>query len=132
MLHNNHRIAHISELFQHLDKAVRISWVQTNRRLIEDIQRARKVAAERGCEVYALALATRQRVRGSVEHEISQTHIAQISQAVAHLGQEAFGTLFFVVVELYAPKKLNRLIYGHSHNISDVLTPELHIQRFGA
>ena len=106
--------------------------MQTNRRLIEDIQRACKVASERGCEVNALALATRKRIRGSVQCEVAQTHITQVLQAVFYLYQEAFGALFFVVVELYAPKKLNRLIYGHSHNLGDILAPELHIQRFGA
>lgn len=60
MLDDDHRVAQIAQLPEHLDKPVRVARMQADRGFVEDVERAGEVAAQRGREVDALALAARQ------------------------------------------------------------------------
>jgi hypothetical protein len=42
MLHHNHRIAQISQLFQHAEEALIVSRMQANRRFIENVEHSSK------------------------------------------------------------------------------------------
>lgn len=60
VLDDDHRVAQIAQLPEHLDKPVRVARMQADRGFVEDVERAGEVAAQRGREVDALALAARQ------------------------------------------------------------------------
>ena len=83
---------------------VGIPRVQSYRRLVEDIERPHETAAQRGTEVDALALATAQRIRQTVECEIAQTHVQQELDARAYFRQQTLSNLCIVVVELQIVK----------------------------
>ena len=59
VLHDDHRVAQVAQLFQYADQAVRVARMKPDRRFVEDVERTGEVAAQRGREVDALALAAR-------------------------------------------------------------------------
>ena len=60
VLHDDHRVAQVAQLFQHADQAVGVARMQSDRGFVEDVERPREVAAQRCREVDALALAARE------------------------------------------------------------------------
>ena len=60
VLHDDHRVAQVAQLFQYADQAVRVARMKPDRRFVEDVERTGEVAAQRGREVDALALAARE------------------------------------------------------------------------
>ena len=58
--------------------------MHTDRRLVENVERAYKRRAERGCKVDSLTFTTRERVARTVESEIAQTNIEKESDNYQH------------------------------------------------
>ena len=57
MFDDDHRVADVTQLFEHTDQTVRVARVQADRRLVENIERTHEVAAQRGRKIDALAFA---------------------------------------------------------------------------
>ena len=67
MLDNEDGISQIAKVVEDFDEPVRITGVQTDGRLVENVKRADQARAERSCQLYALGLASGQSRGQSVQ-----------------------------------------------------------------
>ncbi len=67
VLDDQDRVAQIAQALQDFDQAVRVARMEPDRRLIEHVQRADQMRAERGRQLNALRLAAGQRGSQAVE-----------------------------------------------------------------
>ena len=84
MFHHHQRVAGIAQPVHGLRDAVHVARVQANRRLVEHKQRVDQRGAERGGQVDALHLATRQGAALPVQREVANAHVAQVFDARAN------------------------------------------------
>ncbi len=82
VLHDDNGVADTLQVAQYADEALGVARVKADTRLVEDIERTDKAAAERCGEVDALALAARERRRCAVEGEVFQPDVAEKCYAV--------------------------------------------------
>ena len=80
VLDDEHRVAEVAQAVQRLDQPLVVALVQADRRLVEDVQHARQLAAELRREPDALRLAARQRRRRAVEREVVEPDVEQERQ----------------------------------------------------
>ena len=81
MLYYNQGVPQIPKLFQSRNQLVVISLVQTNRRLIQNIQYAHQRGSDLGCKADSLALATGKRTRCAGQGQVFQSHVLQKLQS---------------------------------------------------
>ena len=93
--------------------------MQSDAWFVEDIQRSHQTASERCGEVDALALSAAQRVRLSVQREVSQSHFHKESQSVFYLCEQSFAHGGIVVVEAQFVKPFLQVLHRHVHEVRD-------------
>ena len=75
VLNYHHRVAHIAQLLERVDKPLVVALVQSDARLVEDIEYVDELRTYLCGKTYTLALTSRERCRLSVERQIVETHI---------------------------------------------------------
>src|SRR5262249_7261841 len=88
VLDDEDRVAEVAQLFQRRQQARVVALVQSDRRLIEDIEYADQAAADLRRQADALRFTARQGRGGPVQCQIVETHIDQKTQAVGDLFQD--------------------------------------------
>ena len=130
MLDDDHRVAQIAQLFQHADQPCRVPRMQSDARLVENVERSDQAAAQRRGQIDPLALASGQRRGEPVERQVTETHLVEVLQPVADFGQHAPGRFAVPFVELQSVEKGCELFDRHGNQFGDVLAPYPHVQRF--
>ena len=77
MLDHKDGVAVIAQGLQRVDKPLVITLMQTDGRLIKDIQHIDKARPYLGSQPNALTLTARECVRESVQRQITQSHVEQ-------------------------------------------------------
>ncbi len=85
VLHHQHAVAAIAQLAQAADQALVIAHVQSDARLVEDVQHAGELAADLRGQADALGLATTERTRTAVKREVFQANVEQEATACRDL-----------------------------------------------
>ena len=88
VLHHHQRIAGVAQPVHGLDDAVHVARVQADAGLVQHEQGVDQAGAQRGGQVDALHLAAAQRAALPVQREVAQAHVAQVTQAGAHLVEQ--------------------------------------------
>ena len=114
VLDHHHRVARVGQPAQDADELLRVARVQAHRRLVEDVERARERAAERGGEGHALGLAAREGPRLAPEGQVAEAHVHEEAQPPAHLVQELLGG---GVLPGHAPLAEDALRLGHRQRL---------------
>ena len=89
VFHHHHGVALVAQVAQHVDETVRVAAMQSDGRFVEDVERSDKRTAQSGTEAHTLALATTERIGGTVQGEVVQSHLAEEVEAVAYLGEQS-------------------------------------------
>ena len=131
MLHHDHGVTQIAQLFQHLDQLQRVARVQADAGLVQDVHAAHQAAAERGGQIDALCFATAEGVAAALQGEVSHTHVHEVRKPVADLLQQPRGDLLVLVVQLQVTEELRTLRDRHARQFGDVLASDLHVPRLG-
>ena len=76
-------VSQIAQVVQDLDEAMRVAAVQADGRLIEHIERADQMRAERGRQLNALRFAARKRRSQPVEREVFEADVVEEAQALS-------------------------------------------------
>src|SRR3546814_5663876 len=100
MLDDEHRVAEVAKALQRREQPVVVALVETDRRLVKDVEHARQSAADLAGEADALALAAAERARGAVEVEIVEPDIVEEAEPLVDLFQDRLGDLLLLVVQL--------------------------------
>ena len=90
---HHQRVAGVAQPLHDADHPAHVARMQADGGFIQHEQGVDQRGAERGGQIDALDLATRQRARLPVEGEIGEADIGQIAQARAHLGEQQQGGL---------------------------------------
>ena len=106
--------------------------MKPDRRFVEDVERTGEVAAQRGREVDALALAAREGRRQAVERQVAQPHVGEVLQAVADFDEDARRRFRVVFVEFQPCEEGDQGVHGHRHQIGDRLAADAYVQRLFA
>ena len=77
VFYHDDRVAQVAQFLETVDEPVVVALVQTDARLVEDIEHVDELAANLGGETDALALSTGERGRLAVEREIVETHVEE-------------------------------------------------------
>ncbi len=81
VLHDDERVAHVTQPHQGLDQAVVVPLVQTDGRLVQDVQDADEAGADLGGQPDALGLAAGEGAGRAVEREVVQADVDSGSAA---------------------------------------------------
>ncbi len=88
VLHDQHRVALVSQLQQQVVHPLDVVRVQPDRRLVEDVGHVGERRAELADHLGALGLAARQRDRRPVEREVAQADLRERVQRVLERGEQ--------------------------------------------
>ncbi len=88
VLDHHDRVARLGEPPQDGGEPAGVARVQAHRGLVEDVERARERAAERGGEGHALGLAAGERARLAAERQVAEAHVHEEAQPPADLVEE--------------------------------------------
>ena len=81
VLHHQHAVANVAQVFEGVDQAVVVALVQANAGLVQHIHHTGQARANLRGQANALRFAARQRVGAAVEAQVGQAHIVQELQA---------------------------------------------------
>src|SRR5581483_9491725 len=85
VLDDDDGVAEIAQGTQRIEEPAVVALMQPDRRLIENVEAARKPSADLACQPDTLRLAARQRVGASIEGQIIESHIDEKSEPVDHV-----------------------------------------------
>ncbi len=89
-----------------MDEAVVVALVETDGRLVEDVEHAHETGADLSRQPDALGLAARQRGAGPGQGEVVEAHVHQEPQALHDLAHHAASDELLALVELEALEEL--------------------------
>ena len=85
VLHHNHRVPHVAQLFQRPNQPLVVPLMKPDARLVKDIQHIHQPRPYLRRKAYALALPARQTVRRAVQRQVTQPHALHKLQPLAYL-----------------------------------------------
>ncbi len=121
VLHDDERVAHVAQPDQSLDQPVVVALVQTDRRLVENVQDADESGADLGGQADALGLAAGERAGRPVQGEVVQTDVDQEPQSFVDLLQHPLGDLLVAGAELQLAQEVRAVADGHPGDLGDRL-----------
>ena len=127
MLDDDNGIAQVTKFLEDFQQAVGVALMESDTGLVKDIKATHKRGTQRGGQVDALTLATRQRVRHAVQREIAKPHIEHELQARSNLGEQATTNLLFLFGQLQVVEPLLQSDNGHLDKVRDAASTNLHI-----
>src|SRR5262249_57225073 len=86
---DEHGVAQVAQALEGLQQPAVIALVQTDRRLVEDVEHADQAGADLSREADSLAFAAGQRPGRAVEGEVIEADVAEEAQALADLLEHA-------------------------------------------
>ena len=91
VLDDEDRVAQIAQALQDFDQPMRVARMQSDRRLVEHVQRAHQMRAERSGQLDALRFAAGERGGEAVEREIFEADFIEEAQPLLDFFQDFFG-----------------------------------------
>ena len=124
VLHNDQRIAEVTQMTQGREQAIVVTLMQTNTWLIEDIKYPHQARADLRCKPNTLCLTARERRCGTRECQIVKSHIEEEMQACVNLLQDFHSNLLLTRTEVFfcLREKCIRFTYGKCREFSNVLS----------
>ncbi len=126
MFDHQNRVSQVAQTFQDADQTMRVARVQADRRLIQNIERAYQMRAERCCQLDALRLAAREGRGESIERQIIQTDFVKKSQTLPNLFENFLGDRCLLRAQFQVVHKSPRLGNGHRANFGDGFSRKAH------
>src|SRR5262245_31237142 len=109
----------IAQLTEDRDEPQVVARVQSDRRLVEDVQRADERRAERRRQVDPLRFPAGQRRGEAVERQVVEPDVAQERQPALDLLQDLFSDHLLFFRQLQAGKERLRLLHGERRHLID-------------
>ena len=115
VLHHNHRVAGVAELFERANQSHIVALMETNRGFVENIEHIDQLRTDLRSESDALALAARKGHRRAVEREVVKSHIEEERKARANFFQDLGGDRLLLPTEIFADSIEPFFQFGHIH-----------------
>ncbi len=91
VLDDQNRVAEVAQRFEDVDQALGVARMQTDRRLVEHVERADEMRAERRGELDALGFAAGERGGEAVEREVVEADFVEELEARANFVEDFVG-----------------------------------------
>src|SRR5437870_5092784 len=126
VLHDQHGVAEVAQLLEGREQSRVVALMQSDRRLVEDVQHAHEAAADLGREADALSFPAREGDGGALECEIIEADIYEKPQAVGHFLQNRPRNLRIQSGAAWPSERdlreeVKRLAHGKRHDVADAL-----------
>ena len=93
VLDDDHRVAEIAQLLERREQPRVVALMQSDRRLVEDVQHADEARADLRRQPNALRLAARERFGRAAEREVVESDVDEEAQPLAHFLENRAGDL---------------------------------------
>ncbi len=123
-------VAEIAQALEDFDEAMRVARVQADGRLVEHVERADQMRAERGGQLNALRFAAGKRGGQPIEREVVEADFVEKAQALADFFQDFVGDGGALRAERELGEELARLGDRHGADIGDGFILHAHGARF--
>src|SRR6266851_6317661 len=131
MLHDKDGVAEVAQRFQDIDEALRVAWMQTDGRFIQNIERSDEVRPQRRRQLNALRFAAGKRRGQAIKRKVIEAHFIEKLQPGSHFLQNLLGDLELRFRELQSSEKIPRLFYREFAKIGDRSSGNAHRAGFG-
>ena len=127
VLHHDDRVAHVAQLLQRVDEPLVVALMQSDGRLVEDVEHIDQLATNLRGQSDALALTTRECGRLPVEREVIESHLQEEADPRPQLLDDLVGDAPLLVVEvlLHVVEPLGEVADVERRHLGDVLIPYL-------
>ena len=132
MLDHQHGVAEIAQTRKRIEQAVVVARMQSDGRLIQDIQHAAKFRTDLRRQADALGFAARKRGGGTREAQVIEADGGEKFEPIANLFDDARGDLLLALVELPGSDGGERAIDGHLGQLGDARAFDAHRETAGA
>ena len=132
VFHHQQRIAEIAQALQDFNQAMRIARMQADRRLIQHVERAHQMGAQRSSQLDALRFAAGKCGGEPVEREVIEADFIKKAQALLNFFQDFFGDGGFGCGQLQRVKEGPRFLHRHLADFGDRASRDFHGASFGA
>jgi len=129
VLDDDDRVAHVAQAAHDADQSIDVQRVQTDGRLVEDIECIHQGRAERARKLDALSLAPGQGSRCALERQVAQPDVGQEFQPLGQLGKDRRGDLSLLRSELQPTSPGQHLRDRQSSQPGKVDVPHAYRQR---
>ena len=109
VLDHQDRVAQIAQALEDFDEPVRVARMQADGRLVENVERADQMRAERRGELNALGLAAGERGGQAVERKIIEADFIEEAQPLADFFENPVGDGSLLGAELRARRRIGAL-----------------------
>ena len=113
VLHHQHGVAEIAQAGERIEQPIVIARVQSDGRLVQNVQHAAQLRADLRGQTDALRFAARERGGGTRQAQIVEADRGEELQAIADLFDHAAGDLLLALVQLPGFDGGERAIDGH-------------------
>src|SRR5712692_9195133 len=131
VLDHHHRVAQVAQAEQGLEQAPIIALVETDRRLVEDIEDADEAGTDLRGEPDALAFSSGQRGGRPIQRQVIQTDVDEKPEPLANFFQDAMGYHQFALSEFQRTEEVGSGSHGEMRDLRDRLCGYLDGQAFG-
>ena len=130
VLDHHHRVAQVAQAKQGLEQATIIPLMETDRRLVENVEDADETGTDLRGEPDALAFPTGQRRGRPIQRQIIQTDVDEKPEPFANFFQDAMGDHQFALGEFQRTEEVGRSSHGEMRHLRDRLFGDLDGQAF--
>src|SRR6185436_2931533 len=125
---DEHTVPGIAQALQQVEQPVHVARVQSDRRLVEYVERVDELRPQRVRESDSLCLASRQCARGAIHRQIAESDIAQERHARSRLLENHLGDAALVLGELEIVEPGRQLIDRELRHLRDVEASDLYVE----
>ncbi len=100
VLDHEHGVPEVAQALERGDQLLVIALVQTDRRLVEDVEHAHERRADLGRQADALGLPSGQRGRGALHRQVADPDVVEELEPLLDLAQDEPGDALVVVAQL--------------------------------
>ena len=130
VLDNKYGISAVPKLLERLNEAIIISLMQTNGRLVQNVENAHKTSANLSCQANTLGLSTRKRCCCTRKREIVQANVYQELQPCHNLFDNRTCNNLLTISNSQLLEELERLFTGKFTDLPDVFLANRNRENF--
>ena len=124
VLDDDDGVAEIAQARERVDESPVVALVQTDRRLVEHVERADEPRADLAGEPDALRLTAGERAGGSRQTEVVEAHVEEEPEPGVGLLRDTLGDHLVALAQLERGEELRRLADRHLAHLGDVLAAD--------
>ncbi len=132
MLNYQDRVAEIAQCCQRIEQATIVSGVQTNRRLVQNVEHAAQLRSDLSGQTNSLSFTARQSCGRTVKRQVTEADRLEKAQARLDLSQNQSRDLFFSRIQFDLIEGFNCILDRHRRVVGNTTSADPHGERVRA